>query len=214
MRARFPESPTENCLATLRASCLGPHVVEDAVCISRIREPKPRGNTRNAQVHRAWRMVEADSNFCQEAFTSLQSWPSILNSSTSGIRLDGEGGEMSMFKDGLRWLCGPRIPSPLLLPQLGKFKSSLTSKACGFFCSLGSPPPRPRNCQKMSTDTACSDWSQASHSPPLAEHPWDSPGPDSDRMGFQICELTSPQLKTLCGSSWFFFPASHGRDTF
>lgn len=140
MRARFSESPMENCLATLRASCLGPHAVEDAVCISRIRKPKPRGNTRNAQVHRDWRMVEADSNFCQEAFTSPQSWPSILNSSTSGVRLDGEGGEMSMFKDRLRWLCGPRIPSLSSFPKLANSRAALLQRPVASSGHLGAHP--------------------------------------------------------------------------
>lgn len=32
-------------------------------------------------------------------------------------------------------------------------------------------------------------------------------------MGSQIQKLTIPQFKTLCGSRWFFFPVSRGRDT-
>lgn len=35
----------------------------------------------------------------------------------------------------------------------------------------------------------------------------------SNRMGSQICGLTVPQLQIPCDLSWFFFPASHGRNT-
>lgn len=37
-----------------------------------------------------------DSNLRPQAFTPLQSWPSIPSGSRSGLRLDGESGKISV----------------------------------------------------------------------------------------------------------------------